>query len=116
MSINNCIFCKIVAGEIPSKFLYEDDTIVAFEDNNPQAPHHILIIPRKHIRTTLDLTTADNEMVGHIFQVAGRLAHELGFDENGFRIVNNCNESGGQAVWHLHFHLLAGRDMTWPPG
>jgi len=113
---SNCIFCKILEGEIPAKFLYEDDRIAAFEDNNPQAPHHILIVPRKHIGTTLDLTTADNEMVGHIFQVAGKLAHELGFADDGFRIVNNCKESGGQAVWHIHFHLLGGRDMAWPPG
>jgi histidine triad (HIT) family protein len=113
---NNCIFCKIINGEIPGKFIYEDEEVVVVEDINPQAPHHYLILPRKHVRTTLDLTTADNELVGHAFQVAGKIAHDMGFADEGFRMVNNCNESGGQTVWHLHFHLLAGRDMMWPPG
>jgi histidine triad (HIT) family protein len=113
---DNCIFCKIIGREIPGKVIYEDEQVVAVEDVNPQAPHHYLLIPQKHIRTTLDLTTADNELVGHIFQVAGKLAHDLGFAEDGFRIVNNCNEGAGQSVWHIHFHLLGGRDFTWPPG
>lgn len=113
---DNCIFCRIAAGEIPSRMVYQDDLVVAFEDLNPQAPHHLLLVPRKHIRTTLDLTTADNEMIGHIHQVAGKLAHDLEFAEDGFRLVNNCNEGAGQSVWHLHFHLLGGRDLTWPPG
>jgi len=113
---SDCIFCKISAGEIPATIRYEDEEILAFEDINPQAPHHLLIIPRKHIRTTLDLTTADNQLIGHVYQVAGKLAHVLGFSEDGFRLVNNCNEAGGQVVWHLHFHLLGGRDMAWPPG
>lgn len=113
---DSCIFCKIIAGEIPGKRVYEDERIVALEDINPQAPHHYLLVPRKHIRTTLDLTTADNELIGQIFQVAGKLAHDLGFAEEGFRVVNNCNEGAGQSVWHLHFHLLGGRDFTWPPG
>ena len=112
----SCIFCKIIGREIPGKIVYEDEQVVAVEDVNPQAPHHYLLIPQKHIRTTLDLTTADSELVGHIFQVAGKLAHDLGFAEDGFRIVNNCNEGAGQSVWHLHFHLLGGRDFTWPPG
>jgi histidine triad (HIT) family protein len=112
----NCIFCKIIGREIPGKIIYEDEQVVAVEDVNPQAPHHYLLIPQKHIRTTLDLTTADSELVGHIFQVAGKLAHDLGFAEDGFRIVNNCNEGAGQSVWHIHFHLLGGRDFTWPPG
>ncbi|KIH76776.1 histidine triad (HIT) family protein [Geoalkalibacter ferrihydriticus] len=113
---DNCIFCKIVAGEIPARVVYQDDLVVAFEDLNPQAPHHLLLVPRKHIRTTLDLTTADNELIGHIYQVAGKIAHDLGFAEDGFRVVNNCNEGAGQSVWHIHFHLLGGRDLTWPPG
>lgn len=112
----DCIFCKIAAGEIPAKIRYEDDEVVVFDDLNPQAPHHLLIIPRKHIRTTLDLTTADNQLIGHIYQTAGKIAHDFGFGDDGFRVVNNCNEAGGQVVWHLHFHLLGGRDMTWPPG
>ncbi len=113
---NSCVFCKIVAGEIPARIVYEDDFVVALEDINPQAPHHYLIFPRKHIRTTLDLTTSDNELVGHIFQIAGKIAHDLEFSEDGFRVVNNCNEGAGQSVWHIHFHLLGGRDLGWPPG
>lgn len=113
---NNCIFCDIIAGKIPAKFVYQDEALVVVEDVAPQAPHHFLIIPRKHIRTTLDLTTADNELVGHIYQVAGKVAHDLGFADDGFRVVNNCNEGAGQSVWHIHFHLLGGRDLTWPPG
>jgi histidine triad (HIT) family protein len=112
----DCLFCKIVAGEIQAREVYRDDQVVAFEDINPQAPFHILIVPLKHIRTTLDLTTADNDLIGHIYQVAGKIAHDLDFSEDGFRVVNNCNEGAGQSVWHLHFHLLGGRDFTWPPG
>lgn len=113
---DSCIFCKIVAGAIPAKIIYEDKQVVVIEDINPQAPHHYLIVPRKHIRTTLDLTTADNELIGQVFQVAGKVAHDLGFSEDGFRVVNNCNAAGGQTVWHIHFHLLGGRDLLWPPG
>ena len=113
---DNCIFCKIIAGEVPGKIVYQDELLVALEDINPQAPYHFLLVPRKHIRTTLDLTTADNEILGRLFQVAGKLAHDLDFAEDGFRLVNNCNEGAGQSVWHLHFHLLGGRDLTWPPG
>ncbi len=113
---DNCIFCKIIAGDIPAKLVYEDELVVVLEDINPQAPHHHLIVPRKHIRTTLDLTTADSELIGHVFQVAGKIAHDIGFADDGFRVINNCNEAGGQTVWHIHFHLLGGRDMLWPPG
>lgn len=113
---SDCLFCKIIAGEIPATLAYEDPQLVAFEDIDPQAPHHFLIVPKKHIQTTLDLAPLDNELVGHIYQVAGKIARDLGFADSGFRVVNNCNEAGGQAVWHLHFHLLGGRDMTWPPG
>ena len=112
----DCLFCKIAAGEIQAREVYRDDQVVAFEDINPQAPFHILIVPLKHIRTTLDLTTTDNDLIGHIYQVAGKIAHDLDFSEDGFRVVNNCNEGAGQSVWHLHFHLLGGRDFTWPPG
>ena len=114
--LDSCIFCKIVAGEIPAKIIYEDKQVVVIEDLNPQAPHHYLIIPRKHIRTTLDLTTADNDLIGHVFQIAGKIASNLGFAEDGFRVISNCNAAGGQTVWHIHFHLLGGRDMLWPPG
>ena len=113
---SNCIFCKILTGDIPADVVYEDDQVLAFRDIDPQAPQHILIIPRKHIPTTLDLTDEDTGLVGHIHLVAGKLARDLGFAEQGFRVVNNCNQEGGQVVWHLHFHLLAGRQMVWPPG
>lgn len=112
----DCLFCKIAAGEIPANLVYEDERVVAFEDINPKAPHHLLIIPRQHIATTLELKPADADLIGHIYFVAGELARQRGIAEAGFRIVNNCNEAGGQVVWHLHFHLLGGRSMTWPPG
>ncbi len=116
MMPDNCVFCKIMAGEIPAKVVYEDEKVTAIEDINPQAPHHYLIFPRKHVRTTLDLSDADTEMVGHVFQVAGKLARDRGFADQGFRVVNNCNEGAGQSVWHIHFHLLGGRNFSWPPG
>ncbi len=113
---DNCIFCKIIAGEIPGEFVYQDEQLVVVEDIAPQAPHHYLLLPRKHIPTSLDLVSEDNALVGHVYQVAAQLAREKGFAEDGYRIVNNCNEAGGQVVWHIHFHLLAGRNMGWPPG
>jgi histidine triad (HIT) family protein len=113
---DNCLFCKIIAGDIPGTFVYQDERLVVLQDIDPQAPHHYLVIPRKHIPTTLDLTEEDHALVGHVFQVAARMADELGFAEEGFRVVNNCNAGAGQTVWHLHFHLLGGRKMTWPPG
>jgi len=113
---SNCIFCKVVAGEIPAEQVFADEQVVAFRDIDPQAPQHILIIPRRHIPTALDLSEEDNALVGHIFQVAAKIARQLGFAEQGYRVVNNCNEQGGQVVWHLHFHLLGGRQLTWPPG
>jgi histidine triad (HIT) family protein len=112
----DCLFCKIAGGDIPAKICYQDDLVVVFEDINPQAPTHLLLIPRKHIATTLDLSPDDNALVGHIFQVAAKIAADLGFAEEGFRIVNNCNQAGGQTVWHVHFHLLGQRQLTWPPG
>ena len=96
--------------------VFQDEELIVIEDINPQAPHHYLIIPRKHVRTTLDLTTSDNSLVGHVFQIAGKLAHDLEFADDGFRVVNNCNEGAGQSVWHIHFHLLGGRELTCPPG
>ena len=113
---SECLFCKIIAGEIPASIIYEDSQLVVFNDIDPQAPHHVLIVPKKHIATTLDLTDEDNDLIGHIYQIAGKMAHNLGFADDGFRVVNNCNAAGGQTVWHLHFHLLGGRSMTWPPG
>ena len=113
---SDCLFCKIAAGDIPATIRYEDERLIVFEDINPQAPTHLLLVPRKHIPTTLDLTEEDNALVGHIFQVAGKIAREIGFADSGFRIVNNCNQAGGQTVWHLHYHLLGQRQLSWPPG
>lgn len=110
----DCIFCKIVAGEIPSTKVYEDDTVLAFRDADPQAPVHVLIIPKEHIACAADITEENSAVVGHIFEVAAKLSGELSL-ENGFRIVNNCGKDGMQSVQHLHFHLLGGRTMGWPP-
>jgi histidine triad (HIT) family protein len=112
----NCLFCKIINKEIPAKILYENDTVLAFEDVNPQAPVHILVIPKKHIATTLDVTEEDNALIGELLQVANSLAREKGVAERGFRTVMNCNSDAGQTVFHIHLHLLAGRPMNWPPG
>ncbi len=111
-----CIFCKIARKEIPSKIVYEDELALAFEDINPQAPVHILIIPRKHIHNNLSLTEEDKPLMGHLFLVANRIASEKGIAERGFRTVLNCNAEAGQTVFHLHLHLLGGRPMKWPPG
>ena len=111
----DCVFCKIAKGEIPSKKAYEDDQILAFDDLDPQAPVHILLIPKAHIASANELTEENSAVVSHIFLTAAKLAKELGL-EKGYRIVNNCGEDGGQTVQHLHFHLLGGRSMKWPPG
>ncbi|GAB6183103.1 histidine triad nucleotide-binding protein [Thermodesulfovibrio hydrogeniphilus] len=111
-----CIFCRIARGEILAKKVYEDDRVLAFHDIAPQAPVHILIIPKKHYYNLLELEEEDKELVGHIFLIANKIAKEMGFDKRGFRVVVNCNRDGGQTVFHLHFHLLAGRQMHWPPG
>lgn len=113
--MNDCIFCKIAAGEMGTEFLYEDDQVVAFRDINPVAPVHILIIPRRHIPSANELTEEDNLMIGHIFQVIQKLAQHENLNQ-GYRIVNNCGKEGGQTVGHLHFHLLGGRCLQWPPG
>lgn len=114
--MTDCLFCRIIAGEIPAKKIYEDDMVVVIEDIAPAAPLHLLILPRKHIASTLDLTSADDLLVGHIHRVAANRASERGVADSGFRIVSNTNGDGGQTVFHLHYHLLAGRAMTWPPG
>lgn len=112
----NCLFCKVVTGDIPSRTIYEDGEIVAFEDINPQAPVHILIIPRKHIATVLDISAQDHPLIGRLFQTAQKIARERAIAERGFRLVMNCNSEAGQTVYHIHLHLLAGRRMHWPPG
>jgi histidine triad (HIT) family protein len=109
------IFLKILDKTIPAKIAYEDDQVVAFHDVNPQAPTHVLIIPRKVIPTHADLTEADRAVVGHMHWVATKLAKDLGLDD-GYRLVVNCKEKGGQTVPHLHMHLLGGRFLAWPPG
>lgn len=111
-----CLFCSIIEKKIPSKIVYEDDQVLAFEDIHPQAPVHILIIPRKHISTVLETTPDDNALLGHMFQTANLLARERNIAEDGFRLVMNCNREAGQTVFHIHLHLLAGRIMRWPPG
>ncbi len=113
--MTDCIFCKIVKGEIPSNLIYEDDKVVAFEDINPQAPIHYLVIPREHIKSAADINEDNKDLIGHIFFIASKIAMEKGLDQ-GYRIVNNCGIDGGQTVDHIHFHVLGKRKMLWPPG
>lgn len=111
----DCIFCKIANGEIPSTKVYEDDTVIAFNDLEPQAPVHILVIPKQHITSMADITGENSAVVAHIFEVISQIAKEKGLDD-GFRVVSNCGESAGQSVKHLHFHLMGGREFGWPAG
>lgn len=112
----DCLFCKIANGEIPSTKVYEDDLVYSFLDIAPQAPIHIIIIPKVHISSANELTEENAGVVAHIYTVAAKIAKEQGFADKGYRIVNNCGEDGGQTVGHIHFHLLAGRNLGWPPG
>jgi len=112
----DCIFCKIASGQIPAKIVYEDDKAIAFEDINPQAPVHVLVVPRKHISTTLDIQSEDHSLIGHLFEISNTIARERGVDKKGFRLVMNTNREAGQTVFHIHLHLLGGRTMHWPPG
>lgn len=114
--MTDCIFCKMVSGEIKADVVTETDEILAFRDINPQAPVHILIIPKKHIATTNDITEEDAELIGKMTLTAKQIAAEQNISENGYRLVLNCNQHGGQSVDHIHFHLLGGRQMMWPPG
>ena len=111
--MSDCIFCKIANGEIPTNLVYEDELVAAFNDLNPIAPVHILIVPKAHIASALELDSSNSAVVGHIFEVAGKIAREQGFADDGFRLVNNCGRDGGQTVLHLHFHLLAGKELNW---
>ncbi len=111
----DCLFCKIAAGEIPSTKVYEDEQVFAFRDINPQAPTHILVIPKEHIPSVDAITPENSAIVSHIFEIIPKLATEDGLDK-GYRVVSNIGEQGQQSVPHLHFHILGGRDMTWPPG
>ena len=112
---DDCLFCKIIAGKIPSKKVYEDELVFAFEDINPKAPTHVLIIPKKHIVGVNTLTTDDLELVGYSHMIAAKLARERNI-EDGYRTVYNVGPRSGQSVFHLHLHMLGGRDLTWPPG
>lgn len=112
----SCLFCKIVAGEIPAKIVYQDEQLITIEDINPAAPLHLLLIPKKHTVSTLELQPEDDALIGHLYRVAAKIATERGVAESGFRIVANTNADAGQTVFHIHFHLLAGRSMQWPPG
>lgn len=114
--MSDCIFCKIIAGEIPARKVFEDDLMVAIEDIAPKAPLHLLLMPKRHFNNCLDMTEQDEAVVGHLFRVAGQLARERGLSEGGFRLVQNNGADAGQTVFHLHIHLLAGRELQWPPG
>lgn len=114
--MKECLFCKIVDKEIPAEIVFKSNKLLAFKDIDPQAPVHILIIPKEHITTTNDLSNKHNELIGDIILTAKRLASEYDIAEDGYRMVLNCNEKGGQAVYHIHLHLLGGRQMKWPPG
>ena len=114
--MSDCLFCKISNKQIPSDFIYESDSVLAFNDINPQAPTHVLIIPRKHIATLHDLKSEDRELVGEMHMVAQQIAGERNLSESGYRTVFNCNDAAGQTVFHIHLHLLGGRNLVWPPG
>lgn len=114
--MKDCIFCSIVKKESPTTIVYEDDYSIAFKDIKPQAPVHILVIPKKHIRTVLEIDEEDKPLLGHLIHVANTAARQHSIAEKGFRLVMNCGLESGQSVWHIHIHVLGGRKMTWPPG
>ena len=114
--MTDCLFCKIISGEIPSSKVYEDEFVYAFNDISPEAPVHVLIVPKEHISSANDINESNADVVAKIFLAAKKIAEEKGIAEGGYRIVNNCGENGGQTVKHLHFHLLGGRSLAWPPG
>lgn len=113
--MNDCLFCKIIKGEIPSSKVYEDDMVFAFNDIAPEAPVHVLIVPKEHIASAAEINAENSAVVARIFEAAAKIAEEKGLSD-GFRVVTNCGDSAGQTVKHLHYHLLGGRDFTWPPG
>ena len=116
MTNSDCLFCKIANGEIDADLVLETDDVVAFRDINPQAPTHVLIIPRRHVATINELEDGDTADVGKLFVAAKEIARQEGFDEAGYRVTMNCNAAAGQTVFHIHLHLLGGRDFSWPPG
>ena len=114
--MNDCLFCRIVRGEIPARKVFEDELVIAFHDINPARPRHLLIVPKRHIPTLNDIGEADVALVGGMFPLAARLAREAGCAESGYRTVFNCNRDAQQSVFHIHLHVLGGRGFTWPPG
>lgn len=114
--MTDCIFCKIAAGDIPATLVYQNEEVLAFRDLNPQAPTHILVIPKKHIATTNDIMANDAALIGNMYLAAKQIAKAEGIAESGYRTVMNCNRGAGQTVFHIHLHLLGGRPMSWPPG
>ena len=114
--MSDCLFCKIIAGQIPASIVFQDDRLIAFKDINPQAPMHVLIVPRRHIATLNDLAPGDDGLVGEMVRRAAALAAENGHAERGYRTVFNCNGDAGQTVFHIHLHVLGGRKLSWPPG
>lgn len=114
--MSGCIFCDIANKKMTTSFLYEDELVVAFDDLHPRAPIHKLIIPKQHIATINDIQLSQEAVVGHLFTVARTIASTLNIAENGYRVVMNCNQHGGQAVYHIHLHLLGGKQLSWPPG
>lgn len=114
--MSDCIFCKIASGEIPCSKVYEDDTVLCFNDINPEAPCHVLVIPKKHISNLNSITEEDSVILSHIFMVIKKVVKDLGIEEKGYRVVTNCGEDGCQTVQHIHFHVLGGRSLAWPPG
>ena len=114
--MTDCIFCRIAKKETATHLLYEDELVVAFDDLYPKAPIHILIIPKLHIETINNIIPQQESLVGHLFTVASTLASTLNISENGYRVVMNCNQHGGQAVYHIHLHLFGGKQLSWPPG
>ena len=116
MSQNECLFCKIVDGDLPADIIYENDELIAFRDIDPKAPTHVLLIPRRHVSTMNDLQQSDASLAGELFITAAKIAADEGLADAGYRVVMNCNEAAGQSVFHIHLHLMGGRRMTWPPG
>jgi histidine triad (HIT) family protein len=114
--MDDCIFCKIVNKQIPSRIVYEDDSILAFHDIDPKAPVHVLVIPKQHIPSINEVTQENSQVIAHIFATMPKIAQQLGIKDSGYRVVVNCGKDAGQAVNHLHYHVLGGRSLTWPPG
>ena len=114
--MNDCLFCKIDKGDIPAEKVYDSQGVFAIKDINPQAPIHFLVIPKKHFATVLEIQEDDHELIGLIYSAVNQLARQNGLDQTGFRVVLNCGEEGGQSIFHVHYHLLGGRTLKWPPG